>query len=139
MDVGRLLAPRADTASGMPEDDVDVHGVGTVRVRGLSRAEVIAMRELDLPTLQHERRTLAAAMVDPEMTEQQVEQWQAVAVAGELRPVVAKVLDLSGLGEGAAKAAYRSFRDESGPGVGAPDRGEAGDDGGAAAAGDATS
>ena len=33
VDLEKLLAPRADTATGLPEDDVEVPSVGTVRVR----------------------------------------------------------------------------------------------------------
>lgn len=112
----RLLKPR------LPEADVEVPGVGTVRVRGLTRDEVLVMRKatdnansIDGPrTLVLERKMLASAMVDPPMTEAEIGQWQKAAPAGELEPITHKVQELSGMLDDAAKEQYKSLRDESG-------------------------
>lgn len=117
----RLLKPRAETPSGMPEDDVEVPGIGTVRVRGLKRGEVIAQRKatdnaesIDGPrTLVLERKMLAMALVKPEMTEAEVREWQEVSGAGEMDPVMRKVQELSNMDEGASKEAYKSVRGRS--------------------------
>ncbi|HEX6969408.1 MAG TPA: hypothetical protein VF174_11455 [Micromonosporaceae bacterium] len=105
VDKDMLLKPR------LPEADVDIPGVGTVRVRGLSRDEVLVVRKatdaehVDGPrALTLERKLLAAAMVDPQLSEAEVGRWQQSAPAGELQPVVEKVQELSGLDEGAAKS-----------------------------------
>jgi hypothetical protein len=105
MDKDQLLKPR------LPEADVEIPGVGTVRVRGLSRDEVLVVRKatddayLDGPrALTLERKLLAAAMLDPQLTEAEVGQWQKSAPAGELRPVVEKIQELSGMGEEAPKS-----------------------------------
>lgn len=144
MDKEKLLAPRADTPSGMPEDDVEIPGVGTVRVRGLSRAEVLLLRKatdnaesIDGPrALVLERKTIAMAMVDPALTEGEVRRWQEISDAGELEPVTAAIRELSGMGERADKAAYKSVPGRSGIGVRVLPGGEAGADGGGAPAGD---
>lgn len=138
MDKELLFAPR------LPESDVEVPGLGTVRVRGLSRAEVMVVRkatdteQMDGPrALVLERKMLAAAMVDPELTEAEVGRWQQASTAGELEPVTRKIQELSGLLEGSAKEAVKTFRGEPGDGVRVLPGAETGHDGGPAAGGDA--
>ena len=102
----RLLKPR------LPEAEIDVEGIGTIRVRGLSRAEVMGARAVkDGPgkALAIERKILSLALVDPEMTEAEVGQWQKASTAGEMEPVTEKVGELSGMTEDAAKDAYKEF------------------------------
>lgn len=118
----RLLAPRATTESGMPEDDVDVAGMGTVHVRGLSRGEVFIMQKLRAEGRiktedAYERRMVSLGLVAPEMTEAEVGIWQEVSPAGEMEPVAAKIRDLSGLGEGADKSDVQGAGGEPGTGV----------------------
>lgn len=101
----------------LPEADVEVPGVGTVRVRGLTRAEVLKCQTLvqDGPGRVEalERKMLALAMVDPELTEAEVGQWQKASPAGEMQPVTEKVQALSGMTKGAAGEAYREFAEDS--------------------------
>jgi hypothetical protein len=129
--------------SRLPEADVDIPGVGTIRVRGLSRAEVLLTRKatddehVDGPrVLTLERKMLAAAMIDPKLTEDEVGQWQRASGAGELHPVILKIQELSGLLEDSEKAAHKSDADRPGPEVRVLPGAEAGDDGGEAASGD---
>lgn len=106
MDKEALLKPR------LPEAEVEIPGVGTVRLRGLSRAEAMmiqGIKGIDAT----ERKLLHLALVDPVMTEAEVGQWQKSAPAGELEPVTDKVTELSGLREAAEKAAYKRVRDDS--------------------------
>lgn len=109
----RLLAPRATTPSGMPEADVEVPGMGTVRVRGLSRLEAIHVQSAR-GTAAIERRMLALAMVDPPMTEAEVGAWQRASEAGEMDPVSNKVNELSKMDSGAAKEAMREMLADDG-------------------------
>lgn len=97
MDKNALFAPRC------PEDDVDLPGVGTVRVRGLTRAESMLVSELKGNAV-IERRVIAIGMVDPVLTEAEVGQWYRAAPAGELQQVAAAIQRLSGLDEGADKS-----------------------------------
>ena len=126
----RLLANR------LPTDDFEIPGIGTVRVRGLSRGEVYAIRKVSTGDDDMERKTLARAMVDPEMTEDEIGQWQAASPAGELEPVTLKIHELSGLSEGADKSGVPGVRDEPGDGVRVLRGAEAGPDGGRAAGAD---
>ena len=55
---------------------------------------------------------LALALLDPVLTEAEVGRWQKASTAGELEPVTNKVSELSGMTEGAAKAAYEEFESD---------------------------
>lgn len=131
----KLLAPRAETSSGMPEADVEVPGLGTVRVRGLSRLESMQLQALKGIQAQ-ERRMLAMAMVDPAMTEAEVGQWQRVSPGGELEPVTTMVARLSGTLSTSAKEVVREFIADPEAEFRDVPSGEAVDDTGAAPGGD---
>ena len=102
MDIEQLLKPR------LPEADVELAGVGTVRVRGLSRAEALAVRDIE-GTEAIERFILARGMVDPPMTEDEIGHWQQSSPAGEMEPVTDKVAELSGMLPDSAKVAVKEF------------------------------
>ncbi|GAA2855383.1 hypothetical protein GCM10010472_10850 [Pseudonocardia halophobica] len=89
----KLLASR-----GLGTRRVEVDGVGKVEVRGLTRAEALSIQSRsDLDAVGMERVLLATAMVDPALTEDEVAQWQQAAPAGELEPIQAVILELSGM------------------------------------------
>lgn len=59
---------------------------------------------------QMENETLAAGMVDPTLTVEEVAQWRAGADNDTVRRVSDRILELSGLVEGSQTAKERSFR-----------------------------
>jgi hypothetical protein len=132
IDLEKLLAARADTPTGLPEDDVEIPSMGTVRVRGLSRDEVFGTQQIQ-NTAARERKVLALAMVDPTMSEAQAGKWQMVSPAGEIEPVTDKIHELSGLAEDASKSGVPDDGGQPGDRVRALPRGQAGHDSGAAA------
>lgn len=91
-----------------PEADVPVPGRGTVRIRSLSRREIHEMPRDDPG--EAERHMVAAAMLDPKLTVDEVARWQEASGAGEISVVVEAIGKLSGLGDDAAKEAYKSVR-----------------------------
>jgi hypothetical protein len=91
MDKSLLTKPR------LAEEDVELPGVGTVRVRALSRAEALTVSDTEMPVATMEQRLLSMAMVDPVMTEADVAAWQEAASAGELEPITQVIQRLSGL------------------------------------------
>lgn len=99
------------TTRRVPTAELEIPGVGTITVRGLTRAELLLAGKNTDDTATMERRMLAFAMVDPEMSEKDVEAWQKASPAGEIGPISKKVNELSGLGD-AAKEAYKSLRGE---------------------------
>lgn len=129
MNKEKLFAPR------LPEADVEVPGVGIVRVRGLSRAEAMEIQGTE-GTSAIERKMLAFGMVNPTLTEGEVGQWQKASPASEIESVSNKIMELSGMLEGSAKEAVKEFHANPDatfpvhPGQGS------GDDGGAAAGAD---
>jgi len=125
----RLFKPR------LPEAEVELEGVGTVRVRGLSRIEAMLVQKADGVEAM-ERRIIAYGMVDPEVTEAEAERWQKASAAGELEAVTTKISELSGIAPTSAKEAMRTFRGGPGDGVRVLPGAEAVDDGGPAAPGD---
>ncbi|TDB71804.1 hypothetical protein E1211_15225 [Micromonospora sp. 15K316] len=107
IDKAALLRPRC------PEQDVDLPGVGTVRVRGLTRAEVLDIGRRANDGENTEASALALAMVDPKLTEDEVRQWTEVATFGELEALNHVINKLSGIAGRADKEAYKSLRGES--------------------------
>lgn len=105
MDKELLFKPR------LTEEDVEIPGVGTVRVRALSRAEAMIVSDVK-GTEARERKILAFGMVDPQMTEAEVGRWQKAATAGEVNAVALRIATISGLLDGAAKEAVKNFRGE---------------------------
>lgn len=105
MDKAALLAKR------LPEADLELPGVGVVRLRGLSRAEVVASN--DLTSEQRELRWLHLAFVDPVMTEDEVQQWREAVPHAEVELVAEKLAELSGMAETSVKDATKSASDES--------------------------
>lgn len=118
--------------SRLPEAEVEVEGVGTVKVRGLSRAEALEIQKVTGGVAAIERKLLSLAMVDPALTEDEVAQWQRASVAGELDPVTNKVAELSGMNEGADKKAWKEFESDPDSEFRLPPSGQVGPDGGGA-------
>lgn len=97
MDKAKLLAKR-----GPSYRDVEVD-VGTVRVRGLNRAEVKACKDKDDNS--SEVKIITAALIDPEgMTEDEVAEWLEDAPAGDYMKVMVAITELSGLDKESAKS-----------------------------------
>lgn len=110
-----LLARRYTTETGFLEEEVEIPGFGTVRVRQLSRFEVFHLASVqDKGPGPVERFIIAQGMVDPVMSEDDVKQWQKVAPIGELQPVVEAINRLSGTTPDAQKQAFLDFEADPG-------------------------
>lgn len=90
----------------------EIDGVGEVTIRPLSRTEALELNDNKLTLAERDRKLIAAAMVDPALTEDEVRRWQENSPAGELEPLTRALLDLSGMTKSAAKQAMVTFRDE---------------------------
>jgi len=97
----------------LPEELVEVAGLGAVRVRGLSRAEVVTAQAPDKDRNDFETALLTFGLVDPALTETEARQWRETALSKTVNDVSSAILRLSGLLPGAAKAAKRTFRDDT--------------------------
>lgn len=103
MDKSKLLAKRIRTVEVVINDEGD-----TVTVQSLSREDALKIANKNLPVDELERFVLSRSMVDPELTEDEVAEWQSNSEAGEIQAVFEEVLRLSGLSKDAGKAAYKS-------------------------------
>jgi hypothetical protein len=94
----------------LTEEDHDLPSGRRVRIRALSRATVLRIQTIGKDNVvKLEAETIAAGLVAPAMTVEQVGRWQAAdAAGGDIGKLMEAIRDLSGLGEGAAKAAYKS-------------------------------
>ncbi len=94
----------------LTEDDHELKSGGRVRIRALSRATVLRIQTIGKDNaLKLEQETVAAGLVRPRMTVEQVAAWQAADPAGgDIGGVMEAIRDLSGLGEGAAKSGVPS-------------------------------
>lgn len=128
VDKEQLFKPR------LPEEEFEIPGIGTVRIRGLSRIEVMLVQKAEgLPA--QEARMLRYGMVEPKLTEAEAEKWQKASpggTGGELELVTERISHLSGMTPAAEREAYRNFRGQPRSGVRALPSGEAGHDGGSA-------
>jgi hypothetical protein len=96
------------------EDDYEIPGVATIRLRSVSRHLLLGMSDTEkISPLVAERKMLAAGMVSPAMTEEEAGRWQRAASAGEIAGVLNRIRELSGLAEGADKSRLPVLRDES--------------------------
>ncbi|XTZ16416.1 hypothetical protein ACQSSU_03160 [Micromonospora echinospora] len=111
--MGKKVDKAALLARRLPEDDVEIEGVGTVRVRALSRAE--AMKVQRLAAKERDAHQIALGMMDPPMSVDDVKAWAAASPAGEMERVSRRIAELSGvISEGAQKSGVPGVRDESG-------------------------
>ena len=146
MEKEALFAPR------LARDEVELPGLGTVTVRGLSRLEAMHVQAAADDVAEADRRVIAQGMVDPELVVPgllhsidarpcpacaDVKRWQEAAPADELEPVTDRIAALSGLAPSADKEAYKSVRGGPDPGAGVLPGRPAEDDGGPAALDDA--
>jgi hypothetical protein len=105
MDKSALFKSRVSTKTA----EIKIPEVGTITVRALSRAEMLlANKSHEGDPLGWERYVLARAMVDPEMTEKDVQKWQEASLPDEINEVAKAVNHLSGIGPDVAKEAYKS-------------------------------
>ena len=87
-------------------DLVDVDG-GQVRVRGLTRRESYEINRIS-GNEERELHIVAAGLVEPAMTVEEVTAWAEQGLAGELQDVSVRIAQLSRLVPESAKAATKS-------------------------------
>jgi hypothetical protein len=110
MDKEKLLTPR------LAEGSHEIENLGTVRFRALSRAEVLDLRKgfAEEDTATSECRLLAMALIDPELTEDEVRRWQQASAPDEMEPLVVAIGQLSGIYDTGVKDKMTTFPDGSG-------------------------
>lgn len=96
------------------QHDYEIPGWGTVVYRGMSRAEILAIRKrfskddaLDLARI--EQTMLARALINPTFTEEEIAKWQRTPHGKHLEALVDTINEESGLNEEAGKEATLQF------------------------------
>jgi hypothetical protein len=93
-------------------EDIDLPSGKKVKVRGLSRKELLKYGQGTEDTALMERRMVSWCLIEPRMTERQVDAWQQGSGPKDgLDLVTAAIRNLSGLGEGAGKSNVAEARD----------------------------
>jgi hypothetical protein len=110
MDKATLLGAAVDA---LPVEDIEIPGVGTVKVRGLSRFESLLVGKADGDAAATERAIIRYGLVEPALTEAEIRDWLQVAPNAHVDPITKAVARLSGMLEDSAKAAYKSDGRES--------------------------
>lgn len=84
---------------------VDLPGGGQVKVRALTRDEVLASQdEYEDDAAGRDSYIVATALVEPVMSVEDVQAWGSAGAAGDLVAITEKVAELSGLKQGAPKS-----------------------------------
>lgn len=96
----------------LPEEVVTIEGLGTVRVRSLSRTEFMRVRQAS--TDGWEIGLVAHGLVEPALTEAEVEEWRNTVTPHVFDDLAGEVLRVSGLRKAAEEEAKRSFPPEQG-------------------------
>lgn len=100
---GELLARR------VPEGEHEIAGVGTVKIRGLSRAEALELRKIDDAAVA-DRRMVSLGLVEPKLTEDEVKVWQENSGIAEIEELTVAIGELSAQGRGAQKSGVPGVR-----------------------------
>lgn len=85
-------------------EEVPLPGGGLVKVRPLSRKEALSIQGVELDVDVMEQRLVAAALLEPKLTEAQVAKWQEVSAAGQIQAVVEAITRISGMEADAGKS-----------------------------------
>ncbi len=91
---------------GLPQEDVEIEGVGKFRVRALTREE--ALKVGDIPEGKGhagkvDREILRHGLVNPELSYQDIEKLSSRLPAGALEPVVEAIARMSGFFDSKAR------------------------------------
>jgi hypothetical protein len=101
-------------AASVPEDVAEIKGVGFVKVRGLTRAELHLLTKKDGGQPKQDTSDLfyfTHGLVEPRVTDAQARAIFESVGFGAIQPVIAKISELSGVSKDDQKAAYKSLRD----------------------------
>jgi hypothetical protein len=93
---------------------LEVEGLGTVKVRGLTRSESLIVGKSEGDPTSTERTMLRYGLVEPALTEAQIKEWLAVAPNDHVDPITKAIARLSGMIKSSEKDAYKSAGDGTG-------------------------
>lgn len=92
----------------LPEEEVEIPGIGTMRVRALNRQEVKKLQAMESDDLR-DLHMVALGLVEPTLSVSEVRRWAEASPAGEMEPVSDKIATLSGIKDESPKEAMKNF------------------------------
>lgn len=105
--IEELMTPPAGATE---EEDFTLPASGrVVRIRPMTRAEVLVINGKDLDLAAREQRYISKAMVEPRITVEMAKRWQEKGHAGDIGELVDRIGTISGLTKKGEKAAAREF------------------------------
>jgi hypothetical protein len=108
--MGEIISKEALLQQRFGLTDYEIPGVGTVKVRSLTRGEALQVVGVEKDKRDLESQILAWAMVEPPLTVEDARLWMDHSPAGELQALTQFITRLSGLAEGAAKSGVPEVR-----------------------------
>ena len=110
VDKSLLLAAR-----NYDTEDVAIAGFGNIRIRPLTRAEVLSHGSAaEKHGLMHaEAMMIATAVVEPKLSVEDVKRWQRISAAGEIEPLTDAIMRVSAMTEEGGREATDRFPEES--------------------------
>lgn len=106
--IGGVTREQLLAGGRLPQDKIEIEGVGVVTVRGLNRKEALQVRESGDTPEEQEPWIIHFGMVEPALSLDDAEAWCRVAPAGELQELTVRIAELSGMVPGQAKDATKS-------------------------------
>jgi hypothetical protein len=105
-----VISKEAILKPQLPEEVIDVAGLGPVRVRGLSRSEWMANKDRD--GVEWEIGLLAVGLVDPKLSEEEIRQMREATTVKVIDEIASGILRLSGMLVSRGGDAKRTFQEE---------------------------
>ena len=100
--------------SRLKSEQVEIEGLGTVVVRGLSRWEMVEVNKAEDDRQRQDNLALSYGLVEPKLAEHEVMQWRKAGGVMEIETIARKINELSGIGKDAAKSGVPGDGDEPG-------------------------
>lgn len=97
----------------LEEEDYEVRPGRWMRIRALTRAQMIRAGKLEEDRAKQEQYLLSVALVQPVLTVDEVARWQRSAAFMEVEKVARAINRISGVGKDAAKSDVHGDGDES--------------------------
>lgn len=85
-------------------EDFEVPELGTFKIRALTRAQALEIKDREMPVAVAEQRIIARAVVEPQLSEEDVAALQQNIPAGLFEPLVDRIAVISGMKQDATKS-----------------------------------
>lgn len=97
-------------SASLAERVIELDGIGAVRIRSLSRAEVLKIERFPEPEAK-DRHIIGCGLLEPALSPAEIQRWQQSAPVNVVGQLTDAIGALSGLRDDAAKEATKSAGD----------------------------